>query len=271
MKSIFVYSDYREYLRDYFEERRARSVFSWREFNRQAGFSSPNFLNLVCDGKSKLSRKRSCAVAAAMNLSNNEQAFFELLVAVDNEARPAEKKALVRQMRKMVSKSRTRIVDADAYVFYESWKYPVLRELAPLMPGASFQKIADACHEKICAEDVENTLRFLVDAGFLEKDGDGRYSQTGANVTGSKEGLPRAMREMQRQMASLAEKAIGKYSKEERHFLGITCGGDEDTYKKVVAELEECRDRITTITSAAKNINQVFRINLQMFPLTKKV
>ncbi|MCQ2097901.1 MAG: TIGR02147 family protein [Fibrobacter sp.] len=271
MKPIFGYSDYRDYIRDYFEERKKHSAFSWREFNRLAGFASPNYLKLVCDGKSKLSKIRSSAVATVMNLSGSEQEFFELMVAIDNTTNEANRKALTLKLRKMARKSKPRIIDADAYVFYESWKYPVLRELAPLMPGASSKKIAEVCHEKICAEDVENTLQFLVQAGFLEKDKKGRYTQTDANVTGSKESLPRAIREMQRQMAALAEKAIGKFSKDERHFLGITCGCDEETYKKVTAELEDCRDRITAITSAAKNINQVFRINLQMFPLTKKV
>lgn len=271
MKPIFGYSDYRDFIRDYFEERKKHSAFSWREFNRLAGFASPNYLKLVCDGKSKLSKKRAGFVAAVMKLSVSEQDFFELMVAIDNTTNEADRKALTLELRKKARKSKPRIIDADAYVFYESWKYPVLRELAPLMPGASTKKIADTCHEEICTEDVENTLQYLVNAGFLEKDEKGRYTQTDANVTGSKESLPRAIREMQRQMAALAEKALGKFSKDERHFLGITCGCDEETYNKVIAELEDCRDRITAITSAAKNINQVFRINLQMFPLTKKV
>lgn len=72
-----------------FEERKKHSTFSWREFNRLAGFSSPNYLKLVCDGKSKLSKKRSSAVAAAMNLSASEQEFFEMMVAIDNTTNEA--------------------------------------------------------------------------------------------------------------------------------------------------------------------------------------
>ena len=56
MKPITEYEDYRLYLRDFYEERKKTSVFSWREFAKLAGFSSSGYLKLVCDGKTRLSK-----------------------------------------------------------------------------------------------------------------------------------------------------------------------------------------------------------------------
>ena len=56
MKPIVEYSDFRQYMLDYYEERKRRSVFSWREFSKIAGFTSSSYMKVVCDGKSKLSR-----------------------------------------------------------------------------------------------------------------------------------------------------------------------------------------------------------------------
>ena len=53
MKSILEYKDYRLYIQDYYDERKRLGAFSWREFCNSAGFSSPNFLQLVCKGESK--------------------------------------------------------------------------------------------------------------------------------------------------------------------------------------------------------------------------
>ena len=50
MKSILEYKDYRLYIQDYYDERKRQGAFSWREFCKNAGFSSPNFLQLVCKG-----------------------------------------------------------------------------------------------------------------------------------------------------------------------------------------------------------------------------
>ena len=50
MKPIVEYQDYRCYMQDYYDERKRVSSFSWREFARAAGFTSPTYLKLVCGG-----------------------------------------------------------------------------------------------------------------------------------------------------------------------------------------------------------------------------
>ena len=40
MKAIVEYTDYRKFIRDYYEERKRCSAFTWREFARNVGFSS---------------------------------------------------------------------------------------------------------------------------------------------------------------------------------------------------------------------------------------
>ena len=55
MKAIYEYIDYRRYMQEFYEERKRCSAFSWREFSHLAGFSSSNYMKLVCDGKTRLS------------------------------------------------------------------------------------------------------------------------------------------------------------------------------------------------------------------------
>ena len=54
MKSIVEYKDYRQYIQDYYDERKRSSAFTWREFAKLAGFASGSYLKLVCDGKTRL-------------------------------------------------------------------------------------------------------------------------------------------------------------------------------------------------------------------------
>lgn len=76
---------------------------------------------------------------------------------------------------------------------------------------------------------------------------------------------------MHRQTANYAEKAIDKYAVNERHFLGITMGVNEETYSKIAAEIENCCRKIASITADTRQLNQVYRLNLQLFPFTKKI
>ena len=54
MKSVFEYISYRECIRDFYEEQKARKALSWASFAESAGIKSPVFLQYVCEGKKNL-------------------------------------------------------------------------------------------------------------------------------------------------------------------------------------------------------------------------
>ena len=99
MKPITEYQDYRKYMLDYFDWRKRSSAFSWREFSKIAGFSSPSYLKLVCDGKSSLSRVGVPLVAAAMGLNEFECEYFKLMVEFTNAKGDEKKKDAFRKMK----------------------------------------------------------------------------------------------------------------------------------------------------------------------------
>ena len=271
MKSILEYKDYRLYIQDYYDERKRQGAFSWREFCKNAGFSSPNFLQLVCNGESKLGKPKIANVAHAMGLVGFEEDYFHEMVTFGNAKKDAIKKAALLEMERIALEQKVRVVDADAFQYYESWKYPVLRELVPMMPGACPRDIADECKEHVSAEEVRDILNFLVKAGFLKKDGEKVYSQTEQNVIGSKEALPLAIRSMQKEMACMAMRSIDRYTAKERHFTGVTLSVNEAASKRIVKEIDDCCRRVLAIANEYKDLNQVCRINFQFFPVTDKI
>lgn len=271
MKSIIEYKDYRQYMQDFYDERKAHSAFSWREFSKLSGFASPTYLKLVCEGKSSLSKVKMMQVAKAMTLAGFESDYFAQLVIFGNARTDSTKKSALLEMERIAREHKVRVVDSDAFQYYESWENPVIRELAPMMPGAQPHEIAEAINEDISAEDVRRVLVFLTKTGFLKKQGENKYSQTEKNVIGSKEALPIAIRAMHREMAEIAAKAVDRYSPKERHFLGITLGVNEKAYSRITRELESCCKKIVAIASEADNSDQVYRLNIQFFPFTKKI
>ncbi|MBQ1824512.1 MAG: TIGR02147 family protein, partial [Fibrobacter sp.] len=81
MSPIFEYIDYRRYMQAFYDERKRTSAFTWREFSRIAGFSSSNYMKLVCDGKSRLSKAGVERVADAMELDGGAKEYFREMVA----------------------------------------------------------------------------------------------------------------------------------------------------------------------------------------------
>ena len=268
MKPIIEYSDFRKYMRDFYEERKLRHVFSWREFSKSAGFTSSSYMKVVCDGKSNLSRIGVERTGQAMGLVGFEMDYFRAMVKFGQETDDAKKKAAYEEMLAIAKEHKVRVIESDLFDFYESWKNPVLRELAPMMPGATPGELAKKCYTNVSAYDVKQSLDFLVKAGFLKKTAENTYIQSETSIKGSPEATRLAIREMHREMAKIAANSLD-LARAERNFSGVTMGISKDSYEQIVKELDECRRKIVSIAAGDKNINQVYRLNLQLFPLTR--
>ena len=270
MKPIVEYSDFRQYMLDYYEERKRRSVFSWREFSKIAGFTSSSYMKVVCDGKSKLSRIGVERTGAAMGLVGFEMDYFRAMAEFGQAATEEKKKAAYENMLAIAKVHKVRVLEGDLFEFYDSWQNPVVRELAPLMPGATPGEIAKKCYPEMTAAEVQQSLNFLMKAGLLKKAGDGAFVQAETSITGTPDATRLALRGMHRQMSKLATPALD-LPVEQRNFSGVTMGVSRESYERIVKVLDECRRQIIAIAADDKNIDQVYRLNLQLFPLTKNV
>ena len=270
MKPIVEYSDFRQYMLDYYEERKRRSVFSWREFSKIAGFTSSSYMKVVCDGKSKLSRIGVERTGAAMGLVGFEMEYFRAMVEFGQAATEEKKKVAYENMLAIAKVHKVRVLEGDLFEFYDSWQNPVVRELAPLMPGATPGEIAKKCYPEISAAEVQQSLNFLTKAGLLKKAGDSSFVQAETSITGTPDATRLALRGMHRQMSKLATPALD-LPVEQRNFSGVTMGVSRESYERIVKVLDECRRQIIAIAADDKDIDQVYRLNLQLFPLTKNV
>ena len=271
MEPIVEYNDYRAYMADFYEERKRTSAFTWREFAKIAGFTSPSYLKLVCACERNLSRVNMNRVAVAMGLVGYEIDYFEAMVNFGNAQKDDVKKAYLDKMMAISVANKIRVVDEDAFEYYESWKNPVVRELAPMMPGSMPGEIAKACTQEVSALEVRNSLKFLEKAGFLKQTAENVYEQTEKSVTGSKEAFPFAIRMMHREMGHLGVESVDRFSSDERNVSGVTLGVNREGYEEIVKELDVCRKKIISIAAKCGKLDQVYRLNLQFFPLTKKV
>ena len=271
MKDVLEYTNYRQYIADYYAEKKAKSAFTWQEFTRAAGFSSPVHLKYASEGRLNLSDAAAKRVAQAMHLVDFEQDYFCEMVRLDNAKTDAEKKAAFDKMIAIADAHKAKILGGDSFRYFESWKNPVLRELAPSMPGAKPLALARACRPEITAAEVTESLNFLVKADLLKKDKDGNYARTETGVTtGPMDVTPVAVRSMHRQMGEFALEAIEGIPQDKRHFSGLTLGITREAYEEIVQKIAEFRKEIIAIATRSNATEEVYRLNVQFFPMTNK-
>ena len=154
MKDVLKYTNYHQYIADYYAEKKAKSAFTWQTFTRAAGFSSPVFLKYVSEGRSNLGEETARQVANAMGLVGYEQDYFVEMVKFGHAKTDEEKKSIFNRMLAIADIHKVRVVEGESFRFFEDWKNPVLRELAPAMPGAKPLAMAHACRPEVSAAEV---------------------------------------------------------------------------------------------------------------------
>ena len=271
MNDIVEYTDYRKFIQDYYDERKRSSAFTWREFARDAGFSSAIFLKYVCEGKKNLGLSAAGSVANAMGLAGFERTYFVLMVSYAHAKSDAAKRAAFEERCALARAHKVHVLGNEEFDYFKSWKNPVLREIAPNMPGAKPLEMARACKQPITAAEVSETLDFLVKMKLLKKDKDGNYHQTDQSLTmGPVDAVPVAARDMQRQMGEFAVKALD-LPLSERDMTGLTMGITRRAYEQMKKEIADFRRRIVAIATEDDGAEQVYRLNLQLFPLSEKL
>lgn len=272
LKSVIEYQDYRQYILDYYAERKRCSAFTWREFAKLAGFASGSYLKLVSDGKTRLVEEGAKKTAVAMGLLDFEYEYFILLVQYENAKNDQQKKKYFERIHEITAAHKVKLLGSESYAYYESWLHSVVRELAPNMPGAKPLEIAKAIRIPVTAAEVSNSLHFLVKNNFLTLDENGNYHQSDKLLTtGRLNFVSIPVHSLIRQMGEFALQAFDDLPISERFFSGLTMGVTEKSYNKVIEELKECRRKIFTAVSAEDETEKVCRLNIQLFPLTKSI
>lgn len=279
MKPIVEYLDYRVYMQEFYEERKRTSAFTWREFSKLSGFASSGYLKLVCDAKTRLRRAGAESVAKAMGLSGFQVEYFCCMVEFCDAQTNEEKQAAYGEMCRLADANKVRVLGGEAYAYFSSWINPTLRELAPIMPGARPLEMARMLCPSVPAADVRYSLDQMVQMGLLRRiENDGRVTYEQADVginpvdnADHKAAINVAVRSMQKQFARLAADALDEFDGSERNLSGITMGLDRVAYERVATEMAKFRKKIESIVSEVKDYDRVYRINLQMFPLTRKL
>lgn len=260
MKPVTEYQDYRVYMQDYYNERKRVSSFSWREFTRASGFTSPTYLKLVCEGKTRLSPLGADKVGSAMHLAGFELDYFKTMVTYCHAKNDQERKLAYEAMLELAQNNKVKVLDGEAFQYFESWVHPVVRELAPVMPGKTPGGIAKRCCHEVSAGEVRDSLDFMVKTGLLKRRGE-TYEQTDKHLKGASDIMPVVLRSMHREMASFGKEAIDRFAPSERNFTGLTMGISAEDYKQIVQELDACRKRITQIALNSRGTERVYRLN----------
>ncbi|MBN1761404.1 MAG: TIGR02147 family protein [Chitinispirillaceae bacterium] len=272
MKPLSSYIDFREYLRDYYMEQKKCCGLTFRSFSKKAGFSSPVFIKLVIEGKANLSGPSITALCAAMGLKKAERKIFRTLVLFC-QARDIESKMRhLEALRNSQGGATVSQLSGDQFEYFSRWYHPIIKELVDMARfDGDYEKLAALVNPPISADEAKASVELLRKLNLIqEADGRLRVTQQFLTTDGTAvESL--AVRSVQKKMASLAARAIDEVAPEQRDISGVSVAISRESLGKISEELARCRKRIFEITAQDRKGDRVYRLNLQLFPVSRSI
>lgn len=270
MKSLFDYTDYRQYLADYYRSKKETSTgFSHRVFLRKAGMSGPNFLKNVIDGKKNLSADSIKKFAKACGLSAKETGYFSGLVQYGQARTLQEKQKYFVVLSGFSPRSETQKIRADQFNYLSHWYNLAIREYIHSHKFLDdYRSLTRSITPKITPRQAKKSVNLLLDLGLIRLGNDGFYQVSDEIISTGSDINSIAARNLHKSMMEISSAITDSTPAEKQYMRTITGSFSDEAFGRIKLELDNTRKRILDIISEDTGASRkVHSVGIQLFPL----
>jgi uncharacterized protein (TIGR02147 family) len=271
MINLFEFTDFREYLKAYFEDRKKNDPkFSHRWLAGRLDLSTSNFIMLVMQGKRNLTSGLRLKISGVFRHSRKEAEYFENMVNFCQAKNEKEKDLHFTRMAALRKNVKVDKIKEWQYEYYSNWYNPVIREL--VVAGGFSGEPAELCRllqPSITPKQAKRSIAVLLKLGLIKKTGT-RYAQTARVIATDAEVDSIAVVNFHRAMGTLAVEALDRIKKDERNITSATLFLTADAYDAARKKIDDVRQELLALADSVGQGERVYQMNFQLFPLSKK-
>lgn len=272
--SIYLFEDFRDFLRARLDWLKSYSPsFSLRSFSKACGFSGKSFLQFILSGKRNISSTSTIKIAKGLQLTRQETAYFFALVNFNQEIESEKKTKLLKKVMELRNYSPAHSISQDSLEYVSHWYIPAIRELANLDRFQANPKwIAENLFPSISEDEASKALQVLERLQFIKKLPNGAVRPCEPTVDIAEEMNAQPIYSFFLQSIEVSKAALMNLPSEKREFGHMTLTLDEKLFSELKTELTEFRLKVfSKYGSARVSDNSVYQLNLQFFPVSRKV
>lgn len=270
--NILGYTDYREFLKDYYRQEKERNPkFSHRFFVKKAGFSSPIQLHAVMEGVRNLSKDGILKFSLALGLTKREQQYFETLVS-HNQAKTPETQSYYFELLRSLRKDKIGTpLDDDKFEFLSKWFYPAIRELVALPYFSDDPEwIRKALKNRVTTKEARQAMDALTRLGLIKNE-NGKFVQIDQNLITEDDLVHDAAYQFHQQILNIAKDTLANTYPNERQCSGLMMPMSTKQFYEVKKMIREFEDTVIRfLNEHPETPESVFHLNTMLFSLTEK-
>lgn len=270
MLDIFTYSNYRSFIKDFYETRKAvNPSFSFRYLSQKAGINSSAFFKFLIEGKRNLTPGTVLKVCAALKLRDREAEYFENLVYLNQAKTIEEKNKFFEKLVQCQTARHVAKIEEERYDYFGEWYHCIIRELVTFVDfKEDYAKLGKMLMPPISAKEAEKSIQLLLKLGFLAKS-EGKFVQTDP-VLATGPGI-RAQRviSFQIKMLQMAIEAFDRCKPEQRLNSSTTLAVSKSGFATAVRIMRECRSQLLELARSEQAPGQAYQLNISLVPMTQ--
>jgi uncharacterized protein (TIGR02147 family) len=269
MKSIFDYLEYRDYLKDFYDEKKAeRSFFSYRLFGAKVDIDA-SYLAKVLIKQRHISNASIKNVADFCGLCGSEADYFETLVHFVKSKSHKESKLHFERLLSLKSVSASRLLEHQ-YAFYQKWYHSAIRSAIEFFDfRGNYKELAQQLSPTISVKEAKESVQLLEKLQLIKKDKSGRYRMTDAAITTGPQWHSLAIQAFQEDTIRLSQESLARHPKQQRDVSTVTMNINDKDFEEIRERIKEFRHSIIKFVSEQSVPDRVVQLNIQLFPLSR--
>lgn len=270
--NIIEYLNYRQFLQDfYLSKKKDNASYSYRVFVNKGELGSPSHMKMVIDGSRNLTLSTIPKYIKAIGFrKKSESQYFELLVHYNQETVPDKKIKFFNDIMALKQKQGLSILEKHQFDLLAHWFYVAIYVLIDLKNfKADPEWISDRLRKKVSTRQVLEALDALEKLQLIEKDPEKGYRQTAGALSTPDDVQSMSIHRYHRDMIEEALYCLRNDPPHVREFNGVTLKISKDKLQVLKDKIRTFRKEINELTSNMEDVDQVYQLNIQLFPLTE--
>lgn len=272
MTNVFNFTDFREYLRNYFNEKKTINPHSsFQQFAGKIGIGSREFFNNIIYRKKPLSKSHCFQLSQALGHSENEALYFKNIVAYAQTENAEDRARYLEQALQIQSDTHTKIhlLRQDQYEFYSKWYHSAIHTHIDMFSfNGNYEDLVKNLSPIVTVAQAKKSIQLLVRLGLIQQDDSDVYTVTGKSIRASDEVSKTALNRFYAECTDLARNAIIEENPETHNIISLTMGISKKGYKYICEETHLFKNRIIELVNNDNNSDRIYQYQLFFLPLS---
>ena len=268
--SLFSYTNYRQYLFDYYtDQKKKKSGFTYARFAKKIGISSPNYYKLVMDGEKNLTPENVVRFSNGLDLDPTEGDFFETLVNFNQAKIDMEKTFYQKRLHKILlekKRENDQLLSEEEFKSINHWLFHAIYVLSQTVSWSENpHEIKKHLLDFASIEDIQNATQTLRELGLIQD------KNSSNQVMAEVKNPSFSIKTFYQSIFSRAQKLFSHTPLEEQALSSYVVGVSSDRIPELKERIKSFARELNDWALTSHSKGKIYNLTFIGFPLTGEV